>query len=148
MNTCQRKKQSYNHLSNISFSPFYTVSEYNQRRTVKLFDCDLSSSQNQTLQPFSIKGSLEVWSDFFSFHHLRDIIGTERERLECLVLWRLWLVYMRETQLTWPSWASSNLVIHLTIWIVNRFYIYDTGNQNVEWKWDFLCLRWNDIDTK
>ena len=36
-------KEKKNHLSNISFSPFYTVSEYNQRGTVKLFDCDLSS---------------------------------------------------------------------------------------------------------
>ena len=75
MNTCQRKKQSYNHLSNISFSPFYTVSEYNQRRTVKLFDCDLSSSQNQTLQPFSIKGPLEVWSDFFLYTILETLLG-------------------------------------------------------------------------
>ena len=123
------KKQSYNHLSNISFSPFYTVSEYNQRGTVKLFDCDLSSSRNQTLQLFSlsskaIKGSLKAWSDLFSLWHLGDIIGTDRERPECLVSWRLWFVC---GELNW----RDPLGHHPTLWYILQYelwidFIYNT----------------------
>ena len=42
---------------------------------------------------------------------------------------------------------------HPTLWYILQYelwidFIYNTGKWNVEWKWDFWCLRWNDTDTK
>lgn len=143
MNTCQRKKQSYNHLSNISFSPFYTVSEYNQRRTVKLFDCDLSSSRNQTLQPFSIKGPLEVWSDFFLYTILETLLGPSENVLN------VWFCDVCD----WYTCGKLNwrdpLGHHPTLWYILQYelwidFIYTTQETKML-NGNGICCVWGEM---
>ena len=88
------KKQSYNHLSNIYLLVLSTqCQKYNQRGTVKLFDCDLDSSRNETFKMFLLSST-----------GIETILNV----LSCGVC-----DSMRGTQLTWPSWASYSIVIHL-----------------------------------
>ena len=117
---CQRKKQSYNQLSNISFSPFYTVSENNQSGTVKLFDCDLSSALNQTFGPTQVGGCPlfvveAIYNQRSFFIYLQDILVRGLR-----IFTNVWFCGVCDFYAI--SWASSNIVIHITIWID---FIYD-----------------------
>ena len=116
----KEKKQSYNQLSNISFSPFYTVSENNQSGTVKLFDCDLSSALNQTFGPTPIGGCPlfvveAIYNQRSFFIYLRDILERGLR-----IFTNVWFCGVCDFYAI--SWASSNIVIHITIWID---FIYD-----------------------
>jgi len=116
----KEKKQSYNQLSNISFSPFYTVSENNQSGTVKLFDCDLSSALNQTFGPTQVGGCPlfvveAIYNQRSFFIYLRDILVRGLR-----IFTNVWFCGVCDFYAI--SWASSNIVIHITIWID---FIYD-----------------------
>ena len=135
----KEKKQSYNQLSNISFSPFYTVSENNQSGTVKLFDCDLSSALNQTFGPTPIGGCPlfvveAIYNQRSFFIYLRDILVRGLR-----IFTNVWFCGVCDFYAI--SWASSNIVIHITIWID---FIYDRWAKSSKEN-DFFIPKKNNV---
>merc|ERR1719429_376055 len=85
----------------------------NQSGTVKLFDCDLSSALNQTFGPTPIGGYplfvvKAIYNQRTFFIYLRDILERGLR-----IFTNVWFCGVCDFYAI--SWASSNIVIHITI---------------------------------